>query len=156
MIFRISAFTALIILSNSASANWFDSFNNSVPFANSYNLTIDNKNTNTTTPSMEKNKENTNTKIGLGISMGSIGNTNLNTASKLATSTNSSTTDMFAPLDFNPSFAPSTPPTAEVQQDITPTQDYTKLKAMWEAQRKQAEDMLKRIEEAQKSVASHS
>ncbi|HIO96608.1 MAG TPA: hypothetical protein EYG71_01615 [Leucothrix sp.] len=66
---------------------------------------------------------------------------------------------MFAPLGFNPSYtSPSTTPAPiEAKQKATPPpQDYIKLKAMWEAQRKQAEDMLKRIEEAQKAVASAS
>jgi hypothetical protein len=56
----------------------------------------------------------------------------------------------FAPAGFNPSFAGTAP------QATVATQDYTALKAQWEAQAKQAAEMLKRIEAAQKAAATKS
>ncbi|HIQ15383.1 MAG TPA: hypothetical protein EYH38_07430 [Leucothrix sp.] len=79
-------FTALIALTGTASANWFDGFNN----GNGYGTAASNGNT----------------------------------------------------AGYNPSVA----------SVVAPTQNYTQLKAMWEAQRKQADEMLKRIEAAQKAA----
>jgi len=47
-------------------------------------------------------------------------------------------------------------PTAYNGSAVAPAQDYVQLKAMWEAQAKQAAEMLKRIEAAQKTAAPQS
>jgi len=62
---------------------------------------------------------------------------------------------------FTPRYAPATgfPPAGynpALATTAAPTQNYEQLKAMWEAQRKQAEEMLKRIEAAQKAAATKS
>ena len=54
----------------------------------------------------------------------------------------------YAPAGFNPAFTGT--------GTAAPTQNYTQLKAMWEAQAKQAAEMLKRIEAAQKAAAPKS
>ncbi|MEE9445854.1 MAG: hypothetical protein V3V19_09340 [Cocleimonas sp.] len=165
MKFRIIAVITHLILSSSASANWFDGFNKASSFSNTYNLTANN--TNMGDHGNGLNKGTINPNLGFGISFGVNENTSIKTISNVNTNartmgqtieenqTQASTSDMFAPLGFNPAYAPTTPPAMEVKQQVAkPPQDYIKLKAMWEAQRKQAEDMLKKIEEAQKSVAS--
>ncbi len=181
--------TALIALTGTASANWFDGFNNGMGNGNAYGNGAANG---TTAGNGAGNAQANGTGWGTGkgdadgevnfsISFKGKGGTNMDTAgnltgngqgagntaanangatnmagnglangSNVAGSNGAATTSNFAPAGFNPSFS-GTAPTATVA-----TQDYTMLKAQWEAQAKQAAEMLKRIEAAQKAAATKS
>lgn len=174
--------TALIALMGTASANWFDGFNNAMGNGNgaANGTTAGNAatNGNATGTGWATGKGDADGEVDFSISFKGKGSTDMDTAgngaanangmtnmagnglangSNVAGSNGAETTTSYAPAGFNPSFAGNAPtfsgtaPTATVA-----TQDYTMLKAQWEAQAKQAAEMLKRIEAAQQAAAAKS
>ena len=184
---------SLLALSASASANWFDGFNNGMGNGNGYGNAAGNTNGagnaagngNATGNGWGTAKGDADGEVDFSITFKGKGRTDMDTAGNLTGQgqgtgntdgkfTGNGTTDAnmagngsnqansssqgsnmpwnnsftgnngsaqaprFAPAGFSPSAAPAV--------------DYVQLKAMWEAQRKQADQMLKRIEAAQKAA----
>ena len=182
--------TALIALTGTASADWFDGFNNGNGSGNGYGNAAGNTNgagnaagngtangngwgtakgdadgevdfsitfkgkgrtDMDTAGNLSGNGEGAGNAAGNGNGMGNMAGNGYGNGNS-STNTNGSGNGFgnngyapagsFAPAGYNPAVAAA-----------APAQDYTQLKAMWEAQAKQAEEMLKRIEAAQKSAA---
>jgi len=177
-------FTALLALTGTASADWFDGFNNGSGNGNGYGTAAGNTNGagnaagngNVDGNGWGTAKGDADGEVDFAITFKGKGRTDMDTAGNLSgngqgagntagnyagygntagnfagngyqsNNTNGygyngyAPAGSFAPAGYNPAVA-------------APTQDYTQLKAMWEAQRKQADEMLKRIEAAQKNAA---
>lgn len=139
--------STLIIITTTVFANWFDDINKTS--ANSKT---------TVAPSINSNQTSAN--IGFGMSFNGNGNSLVHSPTSTLGSnnsnnfeqmkSNSTTSNSFAPLDFNPLYTPTPVIKTQIQKKTKPKQNYKELRTMWEAQRKQAVEMLKRIDEAEK------
>ncbi|KAG1665759.1 Lipopolysaccharide export system ATP-binding protein LptB [Nymphon striatum] len=177
-------FAALIALSGTASADWFDGFNNGNASGNGYGNAAGDTNgagnaagsANGAGNGWGTGKGDADGEVDFSITFKGKGKTNMDTAGNLTgngqgagntaangaangnsagnfvgngTGTNntngSANTGGYAPAGYNPAA------TAQA-----PQQNYQQLKAMWEAQRKQADEMLKRIEAAQQQATPKS
>jgi len=129
--------STLIILSSTVLANWFGDLyeSDASPKAS-------------VTPAAN-NSQLSQTANGLPASSNLSNRANINKSQNNRSSLNS-----FAPIDFDPLYSPSPQVNIQTQQKPAPKQDFKELRIMWEAQRKQAEEMLKRIDEAEKSAST--
>jgi len=138
------AITALIAVTGVASADWFNGFNNGTGSTNGNATALGNGNTtDNVSGADEENVATVNTASGDGF-FPSIGNDfppsfEENIAQNMMPS--------FVPNFNSPYTSNNFQPTSEPE--------LFKMKAMWEAQRKQAEEMLKRIDAEQKTVAQN-
>jgi len=183
-------FAALIALSGTASANWFDGFNNGNGSGNGYGTAQGNTNgagngagnANAAGNGWATGKGDADGEVDFSITFKGKGKTDMDTAGNLSgngqgagntagnwagngnsaanvagNGTGSNATNGYANTGngYAPAYAPAGYNPA-VAGTAAPTQNYAQLKAMWEAQRKQADEMLKRIEAAQKAAAPKS
>ena len=172
-------FAALIALSGTASANWFDGFNNGTGNGNAYGNALGNGNGagNATGNADAKGngwgtgKGNADGEVDFSITFKGKGRTDMDTAGNLTgnakgagnTAANAvANGNTASKLAANGTGANKTNGTANTNgYQFAPTAtaaqpSYAQLKAMWEAQRKQADEMLKRIEEQQKAATTKS